>query len=90
MGNELIRACLAVPPAPERGALKPLLDAAFTGCGALPGIVLARTTKGGFNALAYAGLRDNAPGRGTCWGRRRGSPRSGWSPNSPSPTRSPG
>lgn len=27
----------------------------------LPDFVLARTTKGGFNALAYAGLRENTP-----------------------------
>ncbi|MFT2019108.1 albusnodin/ikarugamycin family macrolactam cyclase [Streptomyces sp. 796.1] len=63
LDNEVIRACLAVP-ADERGApgtYKPLLNAAFAGSRVLPGSVLARTTKGGFNALAYAGLRDNAP-----------------------------
>ncbi|MFD4977392.1 asparagine synthase-related protein [Streptomyces sp. NPDC058424] len=63
LDNEVIRACLAVG-ADERGApgqYKPLLDAAFTGTGVLPGFVLARSTKGGFNALAYAGLRENAP-----------------------------
>lgn len=63
LDNEVIRACLAVP-ADQRGApgrYKPLLGAAFTGTGVLPAWVLARTTKGGFNALAYAGLRDNAP-----------------------------
>ncbi|MEU2210775.1 albusnodin/ikarugamycin family macrolactam cyclase [Streptomyces hygroscopicus] len=63
LDNEVIRACFAVP-ADERGApgaYKPLLNAAFTGSRVLPGFVLARTTKGGFNALAYAGLRDNAP-----------------------------
>lgn len=63
LDNEVIRACLAVP-AEERGApgtYKPLLDAAFASSGVLPGFVLARTTKGGFNALAYAGLRGNAP-----------------------------
>lgn len=63
LDNEVIRACLAVP-ADERGApgtYKPLLDAAFTGSRVMPGFVPARTTKGGFNALAYAGLRDNAP-----------------------------
>ncbi|GHJ35131.1 hypothetical protein Sm713_07400 [Streptomyces sp. TS71-3] len=63
LDNEVIRACLAVP-ADQRGApgqYKPLLDAAFTGKRVLPGFVLARTTKGGFNALAYAGLRDHAP-----------------------------
>ncbi|CAM5675103.1 albusnodin/ikarugamycin family macrolactam cyclase [Streptomyces hirsutus] len=63
LDNEVIRACLAVP-ADERGApgtYKPLLDAAFAGSGVLPDFVLARTTKGGFNALAYTGLRDNGP-----------------------------
>ncbi|MFJ8345006.1 albusnodin/ikarugamycin family macrolactam cyclase [Streptomyces sp. NPDC094153] len=63
LDNEVIRACLAVP-ADERGApgqYKPLLDAAFADTNVLPGFVLARSTKGGFNALAYAGLRDNAP-----------------------------
>ncbi len=63
LDNEVIRACLAVP-ADQRGApgrYKPLLTTAFTGTGVLPGFVLTRTTKGGFNALAYAGLRDNAP-----------------------------
>lgn len=63
LDNEVIRACLAVP-ADQRGApgrYKPLLHTAFTGSGVLPDFVLARTTKGGFNALAYAGLRENAP-----------------------------
>ncbi|MET7904624.1 albusnodin/ikarugamycin family macrolactam cyclase [Streptomyces sp. NPDC005355] len=63
LDNEVIRACLAVP-ADQRGApgrYKPLLATAFTGSGVLPDFVLARTTKGGFNALAYAGLRENAP-----------------------------
>ncbi|MEV4443761.1 asparagine synthase-related protein, partial [Streptomyces sp. NPDC049577] len=63
LDNEVIRACLAVP-ADQRGApgrYKPLLEAAFTGSGVLPPFVLARTTKGGFNALAYQGLRENAP-----------------------------
>lgn len=62
LDNEVIRACLSVP-ADRRGApgqYKPLLDAAFAGTGVLPDFVLARTTKGGFNALAYAGLRDHA------------------------------
>ncbi|MFH8993214.1 albusnodin/ikarugamycin family macrolactam cyclase [Streptomyces sp. NPDC017940] len=62
LDNEVIRACLAVD-ADQRGApgqYKPLLNAAFTSSGVLPGFVLARTTKGGFNALAYAGLRENA------------------------------
>ncbi|MFE5740153.1 albusnodin/ikarugamycin family macrolactam cyclase [Streptomyces celluloflavus] len=63
LDNEVIRACLAVP-ADQRGTpgrYKPLLNTAFTGAGVLPDFVLARTTKGGFNALAYAGLRENAP-----------------------------
>ncbi|MEU7184124.1 MULTISPECIES: albusnodin/ikarugamycin family macrolactam cyclase [Streptomyces] len=63
LDNEVIRACLAVP-ADQRGApgrYKPLLTTAFTGTGVLPDFVLNRTTKGGFNALAYAGLRENAP-----------------------------
>ncbi|MGW2324729.1 albusnodin/ikarugamycin family macrolactam cyclase [Streptomyces sp. NPDC001700] len=58
LDNEVIRACLAVP-ADQRGApgrYKPLLAAAFTGTGVLPDFVLTRITKGGFNALAYAGL----------------------------------
>lgn len=62
LDNEVIRACLAVP-ADRRGEpaqYKPLLAAAFTKTGVLPDFVLARTTKGGFNALAYAGLRDHA------------------------------
>ncbi|MFJ8764673.1 albusnodin/ikarugamycin family macrolactam cyclase [Streptomyces clavifer] len=63
LDNEVIRACLAVP-ADQRGTpgrYKPLLTTAFTGTGVLPDFVLARTTKGGFNALAYAGLQNNAP-----------------------------
>ncbi|BFO23102.1 hypothetical protein SHKM778_94900 (plasmid) [Streptomyces sp. KM77-8] len=63
LDNEVIRACQAVP-ADQRGApgrYKPLLHTAFTGTGVLPDFVLNRTTKGGFNALAYAGLRENAP-----------------------------
>ncbi|MFD8613759.1 albusnodin/ikarugamycin family macrolactam cyclase [Streptomyces sp. NPDC059631] len=63
LDNEVIRACLAVP-ADERGApgrYKPLLAEAFTGTGVLPGFVLSRVTKGGFNALAYAGLTRHAP-----------------------------
>ncbi len=63
LDNEVIRACLAVP-ADQRGApgrYKPLLHTAFAGTGVVPDFVLARTTKGGFNALAYAGLRENAP-----------------------------
>ncbi|MEU3421275.1 albusnodin/ikarugamycin family macrolactam cyclase [Streptomyces murinus] len=62
LDNEVIRACLAVP-ADQRGApgrYKPLLSAAFTGTGILPDFVLNRVTKGGFNALAYAGLSANA------------------------------
>lgn len=63
LDNEVIRACLAIP-ADQRGApgrYKPLLNTAFTGAGVLPDFVLTRTTKGGFNALAYAGLRENTP-----------------------------
>ncbi|MFE4669404.1 albusnodin/ikarugamycin family macrolactam cyclase [Streptomyces sp. NPDC056716] len=63
LDNEVIRACLAVP-ADQRGApgrYKPLLNQAFSKAGVLPDFVLARTTKGGFNALAYAGLRENGP-----------------------------
>lgn len=63
LDNEVIRACLSVP-ADQRGApgrYKPLLTTAFAGSGVLPPFVLSRTTKGGFNALAYAGLRDHAP-----------------------------
>ncbi|MFB7918967.1 albusnodin/ikarugamycin family macrolactam cyclase [Streptomyces sp. NPDC056061] len=63
LDNEVIRACLAVP-ADQRGTpsrYKPLLTTAFTGTGVLPDFVLTRATKGGFNALAYAGLRENAP-----------------------------
>ncbi|WP_369383277.1 albusnodin/ikarugamycin family macrolactam cyclase [Streptomyces sp. cg36] len=63
LDNEVIRACLEVS-ADQRGApgqYKPLLEAAFEASGVLPGFVLARTTKGGFNALAYAGLREHAP-----------------------------
>ncbi|GLW19937.1 hypothetical protein Stsp01_66800 [Streptomyces sp. NBRC 13847] len=63
LDNEVIRVCLAVP-ADQRGApgrYKPLLAEAFTGTGVLPGFVLSRVTKGGFNALSYAGLREHAP-----------------------------
>ncbi|MFI8932552.1 asparagine synthase-related protein [Streptomyces sp. NPDC053474] len=63
LDNGVVRACLAVP-ADQRGApgqYKPLLEAAFTATGVVPDFVLARTTKGGFNALAYAGLTSNAP-----------------------------
>ncbi|MFB1044257.1 albusnodin/ikarugamycin family macrolactam cyclase [Streptomyces chrestomyceticus] len=63
LDNEVIRACLAVP-AEERGApdrYKPLLGEAFAGTGVLPDFVLSRVTKGGFNALAYAGLTRHAP-----------------------------
>ncbi|WP_326615627.1 albusnodin/ikarugamycin family macrolactam cyclase [Streptomyces decoyicus] len=62
LDNEVIRACLAVP-ADQRGApgrYKPLLGAAFAHAGVLPPFVLSRVTKGGFNALAYAGLREHA------------------------------
>lgn len=60
LDNEVVRACLAVP-APQRGTpgrYKPLLAAAFPN-GPIPGFVLARTTKGGFNGLSYAGYRNN-------------------------------
>ncbi|MFH9672889.1 asparagine synthase-related protein [Streptomyces sp. NPDC017405] len=63
LDNEVIRACLAVP-ADQRGApgrYKSLSTTALTGSGVLPDFVLGHTTKGGFNALAYAGLRENAP-----------------------------
>ncbi|GLF97801.1 albusnodin/ikarugamycin family macrolactam cyclase [Streptomyces yaizuensis] len=59
LDNEVVRACLSVP-ADQRGApgrYKPLLASAFVGTGVLPGFVLTRITKGGFNALAYEGLR---------------------------------
>ncbi|SOE10357.1 asparagine synthase (glutamine-hydrolysing) [Streptomyces sp. 2323.1] len=62
LDNEVIRACLAVP-ADQRGTpgrYKPLLCEAFAHTGVLPDFVLTRVTKGGFNALAYAGLRDHA------------------------------
>ncbi|MFE3884972.1 albusnodin/ikarugamycin family macrolactam cyclase [Streptomyces lydicus] len=62
LDNEVIRACLAVP-AEQRGApgrYKPLLGEAFAQAGVLPPFVLSRVTKGGFNALAYAGLCEHA------------------------------
>ncbi|WP_258016569.1 albusnodin/ikarugamycin family macrolactam cyclase [Streptomyces sp. AJS327] len=62
LDNEVIRACLAVP-ADQRGApggYKPLLTEAFTASDVLPGFVLERVTKGGFNALSYEGLRTHA------------------------------
>ncbi|MBL1120279.1 albusnodin/ikarugamycin family macrolactam cyclase [Streptomyces sp. 110] len=63
LDNEVIRACLAVP-ADQRGTpsrYKPLLASAFAPTGVVPGFVLARTTKGGFNALNYQGLAHHAP-----------------------------
>jgi len=63
LDNEVIRACLAVP-ADQRGTpgrYKPLLTEAFTGTGVLPSFIVNRTTKGGFNALAYAGLTQHTP-----------------------------
>ncbi|SHN31001.1 albusnodin/ikarugamycin family macrolactam cyclase [Streptomyces yunnanensis] len=63
LDNTVIRACLPVP-ADQRGAptrYKPLLDEAFAQADVLPPFVLTRVTKGGFNALAYAGLRQHAP-----------------------------
>lgn len=62
LDNEVIRACLAVP-ADQRGApgrYKPLLGEAFAHTDDLPDFVLSRATKGGFNALAYAGLTQHA------------------------------
>ncbi|MFF9554564.1 albusnodin/ikarugamycin family macrolactam cyclase [Streptomyces albus] len=63
LDNTVIRACLAVP-AEQRGTparYKPLLAAAMGNAGIVPPFVLTRSTKGGFNSLAYAGLRDHAP-----------------------------
>jgi asparagine synthase (glutamine-hydrolysing) len=63
LDNEVIRACLAVP-AEQRGApdrYKPLLAEAFTGTGVVPEFVLERSTKGGFDAVAFHGLREHAP-----------------------------
>ncbi|MFF5719283.1 albusnodin/ikarugamycin family macrolactam cyclase [Streptomyces buecherae] len=63
LDNEVVRSCLSVP-ADQRGApgrYKPLLDAAFAGRGVMPEATFGRTTKGGFNALSYAGLRAHAP-----------------------------
>ncbi|GLF99453.1 albusnodin/ikarugamycin family macrolactam cyclase [Streptomyces yaizuensis] len=57
LDNEVVRACLAVE-ASERGAAdryKPLLAAAFPD-GPVPGFVLERTTKGGLDGVAHAGL----------------------------------
>ncbi|MEU6330522.1 albusnodin/ikarugamycin family macrolactam cyclase [Streptomyces sp. NPDC047049] len=62
LDNEVVRACLAVP-ADQRGTpgrYKPLLGEAFARSDVLPPFVLTRVTKGGFNALAYAGLRQHA------------------------------
>lgn len=62
LDNQVIRAALAVPPheraAPDR--YKPLLAEAFRHDTTIPDHVLSRTTKGGFNALAYAGLTTHA------------------------------
>ena len=63
LDNEVIRSCLAVP-ADQRGApdrYKPLLAHAFTGTGMVPEFVLDRTTKGGFEGVAFPGLREHAP-----------------------------
>ncbi|WP_170116831.1 asparagine synthase-related protein [Streptomyces albireticuli] len=63
LDNEVRRACLAVP-ADQRGTpgrYKPLLAEAFAGTDVLPDFVLDRATKGGFNALSYAGLVQHAP-----------------------------
>ncbi|OON80806.1 albusnodin/ikarugamycin family macrolactam cyclase [Streptomyces tsukubensis] len=62
LDNEVVRACLAVP-AEQRaapGRYKPLLAEAFARTSVVPDFVRIRVTKGGFNALAYAGLRENA------------------------------
>ncbi|WP_145497523.1 albusnodin/ikarugamycin family macrolactam cyclase [Streptomyces sp. CFMR 7] len=62
LDNEVIRACLAVP-AQQRaapGRYKPLLAEAFARSEVIPDFVMKRITKGGFNALSYAGLRENA------------------------------
>ncbi|MQS06323.1 albusnodin/ikarugamycin family macrolactam cyclase [Streptomyces alkaliphilus] len=69
LDNEVIRTCLAVPPE-QRGApevFKPLLTAAFPN-GPVPVFVLHRVTKGGFNGVSYAGLREHAPTIGTLLG----------------------
>ncbi|MGX2997459.1 asparagine synthase-related protein [Streptomyces sp. JNUCC 64] len=61
LDNEVIRACLAIEAA-ERGVAdryKPLLAAAFPD-GPVPGFVLERTTKGGLDQVAHAGLVRNA------------------------------
>ncbi|GAA3845903.1 lasso peptide isopeptide bond-forming cyclase [Saccharothrix violaceirubra] len=59
--SEVVRVCAAVPGRlrgnPHR--YKPLLQAAFTGV--VPDHVLHRATKGGFDAIAYRGLRDHGP-----------------------------
>lgn len=63
LDSEVIRACLAVP-ADQRGTpgrYKPLLAEAFAGTAVLPDFILSRSTKGGFNALAYQGLCEHAP-----------------------------
>ncbi|WP_030883541.1 asparagine synthase-related protein [Streptomyces sp. NRRL F-5053] len=63
LDNTVIRACLTVPAEERRtpSRYKPLLAAAMSGTGIVPPFVLSRSTKGGFNALAYAGLRAHAP-----------------------------
>lgn len=62
LDNEVIRACLAVP-AEQRGTpdrYKPLLASAFAGTGVVPDFVLQRSTKGGFEGVAYPGLTEHA------------------------------
>lgn len=61
LDNEVIRACLAVPPEQRcaPGRFKPLLASAFP-AGPVPTFVLERVTKGGFNGVSYAGLREHA------------------------------
>ncbi|UCM90418.1 albusnodin/ikarugamycin family macrolactam cyclase [Streptomyces marincola] len=61
LDNEVVRTCLSIDAA-ERGAAdryKPLLAAAFP-TGPVPGFVLGRTTKGGLDGVAHAGLRRHA------------------------------
>lgn len=59
--NEVIRACLSVPPEQRAtpGTYKPLVAAAFPN-GPVPDFVLQRRTKGIFNGVSHAGLQRNA------------------------------
>lgn len=70
LDNEVIRSCLSVP-ADERGApgrYKALLAEAFGRTGEVPEFVLSRPTKGGFNAVLYAGLRTHRAALGELLG----------------------